>query len=192
MRRCAGVSSPLPRPATTPARSPQSPGRTFDGITVSEIFTADESARAVEQQMLPGIFGEMLGLSLADLARVTDDLDDRTPYFERAEATNGLLHDAFGFDPFIPLTEALTPMAGGLALKTPSEQGRQYPAAKVRWMVPSGRGLPAHVGNEFALQEDGPGAHLRRVTKIRDHYSWFVWSSPHPGWRPVGLRPALR
>lgn len=154
--------------------------RRLDGITVVGVFTSEECARAVvamEQhraEMDPAIFGTMLGVSLADLAWVSDDLGDRSAYLDRAEASSAIYAEAFGFDPFDRVAATLAPMVGGLKVATPVEGGRPYPAANVRWMEPGGGGLPAHVGNEFQIQTNDSADHLRSVTRIRDHYSWFV------------------
>lgn len=154
--------------------------RRLDGITVSGVFTADESARAVERlerhrdDMGPAIFGTMLGVSLADLHTLTDDPHDRSAYLDDAEHHRVRHREAFGFDPATCVAAALAPMASGLTVTTPTEGGRSYPAANLRWMEPGGGGLPAHVGNEFQLQKDPSTEHLRQVTRIRDHYSWFV------------------
>lgn len=196
------VASPGPIEPATPVRRPTAPllwvdmgaedvaahptaladiaARRLDGITIDGVFSADECLRAVARlerhrdEMDPAFFGTMLGLSLADLAWVSDDLGDRTGYLDRAEASSARYVDAFGFDPFDRVAATLTPMSGGLKVSTPFEDGRPYPAANVRWMEPGGGGLPAHVGNEFQIQTNDSADHLRRVTRIRDHYSWFV------------------
>jgi hypothetical protein len=154
--------------------------RRLDGMTVTGIFTADEAARAVARlealhdERYPGIFGSILGTSLADLSRISADPHDRGPYLDEAAITADRMVDAFGFDPFARLAGILTPMAGGLTVTTPQEGGRPYPPANVRWMEPGGGGLPAHVGNEFQVHSDGATDHLRKVTHVLDHYSWFI------------------
>lgn len=154
--------------------------RRLDGLTVSDVFAPTECANAVKRmerfrdQMYPAIFGTMLGVSLADLAQISEDLSDRTAYLDRAQETSSLYLEAFGFDPYERLAGIVGPLGGGLTVTSPSEGGRRYPPANVRWMEPGGGGLPAHVGNEFQVQSDASSEHLRRVTRIRDHYSWFV------------------
>lgn len=158
--------------------------RRLDGMTVAGIFTPEECARAVtylerfHEDRGPGIFGSMLGVPLADLSRLTDDPHDRTPYMDDAELTAGRFRDAFGFDPFLRLRESLIPMAGDKVVTVPYEGGRPYPAANVRWMEPGRGGLPAHVGNEFELQTEAAAEHLRSISAIRDHYSWFIILQP--------------
>ena len=158
--------------------------RRLDGLTISGLFTPAECARAVRalepfhEERVPAIFGTMLGVPLADLDRLTDDPHDRVPYLDLAEVTVLRLSEAFGFDPFDRLRRVLAPMAGGKEVTVPREHGRPYPAANVRWMEPGGGGLPAHVGNEFELQTEAAAEHLRSVSCIRDHYSWFVILQP--------------
>ncbi len=155
--------------------------REVDGITVSGLFGEDECRRAVEvlaarrdQCPSDAMFGTMLGMPLAELARVAPGVDDRTPYLDIAERSRAFLVEAFGRDPFDRVRDVLAPMAEGLALETPAENGRRYAAGNVRWMEPGGGGLPAHVGNEFQLHGDLSTTHLRSTTDTRDHYSWFV------------------
>ncbi len=157
--------------------------RRFDGITVSGVFSADECAQAVRamaqhtDQMTPATFGPMLGTPLAELGR-DPDVSDRSGYFDQADQARRRQIEAFGFDPFDRVAATLEVMAGDLKVITPAEDGRRYQTGNVRWMEPGRGGLRAHVGNEFQLQGDWTTDHLRQVTRIRDHYSWFVVLQP--------------
>lgn len=157
--------------------------RRFDGITVSGVFSKEECDHAIAtmaqhtDEMTPATFGPMLGTPLAELAR-DPDATDRSSYYDQAERARARQIEAFGFDPFERVAAALQPMAGDLTVTTPTEDGRRYQSGNVRWMEPGRGGLKAHVGNEFALQGDWTTAHLRDVTRIRDHYSWFVVLQP--------------
>lgn len=155
--------------------------REVDGITVGGLFSEDECRHAVEvlaqrrdQHPSEAMFGTMLGMPIAELARVAPGVDDRGLYLDIAERSRAFHVEAFGRDPFDRVREVLAPMADGLAIDTPAEGGRQYASGNVRWMEPGGGGLPAHVGNEFQLHGDLTTSFLRSTTDTRDHYSWFV------------------
>lgn len=153
--------------------------RRLDGVTVSGVFTADECARAVQglehhaDERTPAMFGEMLGMSLANVAQHSGRPDDRTAYLDDAERVAGRFREAFGFEPFERACATMSALGGGIAVAAPQEGGRPYLPGNVRWMEPHGRALPAHVGNEFQLGNLAY-SHLETVTRIRDHYSWFV------------------
>jgi hypothetical protein len=157
--------------------------RRLDGITVTGVLDPDECERAIAglerhcDEQVEAIFGSMLGMSLANLAQRSGDPHDRSPYFDDAERVMEIYQEAFGHDPFDRVGEVMSKLAGGVAVGPPKESGRQYLAGNVRWMHAGGRGLPAHVGNEFQLANPAH-EHLERVARVQDHYSWFVILQP--------------
>lgn len=159
--------------------------REVDGFTMSGVFSADECQQAVDvlarrRDEFPNaaIFGTMLGLPLAEIARLPSDGGGLERYFDVAERSRAFHVEAFGLDPLDRIREVLAPMADGMSIETPSRHGRKYATANVRWMEPGGGGLPAHVGNEFLMHEDESTDHLRSTTTTIDHYSWFMVLQP--------------
>lgn len=155
--------------------------RDLDGMTVTGIFSPEHCRRAVEflarcrdDEPIPAMFGTMLGLPLAEVARVSPDPRDRSIYLEVAQRCREQQVEAFGIDPLDRLREVLLPMSDGLRIETPAEGDRRYASGNVRWMEPGEGGLPAHVGNEFQLHGDPTGEFLRSTTDTLNHYSWFI------------------
>jgi hypothetical protein len=154
--------------------------RRLDGITISGVFSQAEVEGAVavlaqhRDERTEAMFGSMLGMPLAELPNVSDDVEDRTVYLDGTARCRRIYHSAFGIDPHDRLADVIAPMAGGLRVEPPSEKGRDYNPGNVRWFEAGSRGLPAHAGNEFQLQRDGTTSHLRATTSIRDHLSYFV------------------
>lgn len=154
--------------------------RSVDGVTVASVFSPAECARAVEvfesrrATAIPALFGRMLGLPLAELAVRVPDPNDRSRYFEDAEANYHGLVDAFGFDPGERVAGTLEALSGGRRVSTPSEAGRNYATGNLRWFESGVGGLPAHVDNEFEAYTDGSMSHLESLARIDGHLSWFV------------------
>lgn len=159
--------------------------REVDGLTLTGIFTEDQCSSAVrhlaarrDEHPHPAIFGTMLGLPLAELARSSAGAAGLPNYLDVAEQMREFHVEAFGQDPFDRIRQVLEPMADGLRIETPQEGSRRYASGNVRWMEPGGGGLPAHVGNEFLMHGDASTDFLRSTTVTKNHYSWFVVLQP--------------
>ena len=126
--------------------------REVDGMSITNVFTPDEVARALEHfermkpQATPQTFGAMLGMPLNQPGADTTDL---TPHLDDADLCRELYTEAFGFDPhervagvFAALTEL------GFA-HAPSVYGRACNQANVRWYEPNRGGLRTHAGEEI-------------------------------------------
>jgi hypothetical protein len=162
--------------------------REVDGLTISNVMSAEECTRglraleASQGDRVPCLFGSMLGRPLAELPRWVDDPSDRTVYLEGARQWRSWYRAAFGFDPHDRVAGALEAMSDGKRVEPPTEGGMAYNPGNIRWYEPGGPGLPAHVGNEFAMHADGCLSHLSRVTETVDHLSYFVvLQSPEQG-----------
>jgi hypothetical protein len=152
----------------------------LDGLTIEGVLTPAEVDRALpvlaaarDDARNDAMFGSMLGMPLAELARIGDPTD-RTPYLDVAERCRTVHEEAFGFDPRDRLAALLEPMASGWQITTPREHGRQYATGNVRWYEPGEGGLPAHAGNEFQMHGEQLFAGLRATTTTVDHLSWFI------------------
>lgn len=149
-----------------------------NGITITDVLTPAELDGALEvlgslekSETTERPFGWILGLPIGMLG----DGTDRTPYYDDGDRAQGIYRKAFGFDPHERISEVLEPIAGGLRLVPPVEDGRRYNPGQIRWWEPGGGGLVAHVGNEFRTHlEKGPMSHLVTTTQVTNHLSYFV------------------
>jgi len=154
----------------------------FDGMLVTGVFTPDEVSQALERLAAvsdgwtPEPFGAMLGMPLNHLG---DHAANRDPYLDDTDACRDIYLEVFGFDPHQRIADVLQPMAEGLQLVAPTEDGRSYNPGNLRTYEPGLGGLRAHVGNEF-IDTSAPGAmrHLLSTTRTRDHMSYFVVLQP--------------
>lgn len=155
--------------------------RQIDGVTVTNVYTAEEAATAVraleafdgpEKMSIP--FGWVIGPSLG-----ATPTTDRSGYMDAIDRANEIYRDAFGFDPFARITDVLRPVSSGRPLLAASEGGRDYNPAQVRSFSPGCGGLPAHVGNEFRSQlAETAMSHLITTTQVTGHISYFVMLQP--------------
>jgi hypothetical protein len=158
--------------------------RSLDGVTVRGVLTPEQSAAAVaDLERDPtgrcwAMFGSMLGRPLPEHRGPIDGPDGRMAYLDGAAAARGRYREAFGFDPFERVAATVERLSGGIPLQVPAEDGRSYNPGNIRWYEPGSCGLPAHVGNEFAMHDDPSMAHLRTVTSTRDFLSWLVVLQP--------------
>lgn len=154
--------------------------RRIDGVTIADVMSAEETARAVAALRGDGrddrqaMFGSMVGLPLAELPRHTEDTTDRSVYLDDAARNAEVLGAAFGFDPAQRVFDVVSRLVAGRTVTSPAEGERRYSAGNVRFYEPGSVGLPAHAGNEFHMHGDGTLAHLRSTTATTDHMSWFV------------------
>jgi hypothetical protein len=152
-------------------------GQKVAGVTVTGVFTPDETARAVEvmeanrAQETPVVFGTVLGRPLMQSGMSRD----RTQHLDEAQHFRPIFADMFGVDPHERLADLLRTLSSGLELTAPAEDGRMYNPGQIRIMEPGGGGLPAHAGNEFLVSnKDGSASHLWETTDALDHMSYFV------------------
>lgn len=154
--------------------------RTLDGMIVSGVMSTAEIERGLEaleqDQKIPRPFGELLGMALGMSGSTPDE---RVAYHDDVDRARRRYREAFGFDPHERLAEVLAPMASGLPLVAPLEDGRPYNPGHLRWWTPGGPGLPAHAGNEFRRHlEHGAMKHLLTITRVQHHLSYFVVLEP--------------
>lgn len=149
----------------------------IDGMTVRGVFTTAEVDRAVaalpehRAHETPVVFGTVLARPLMQSGMSTD----RTQHLDDAERFHAEFVEMFGFDPHERLAEIFATMSGGMALTSPSEDGRRYNPGQIRIMEPNGGGLAAHAGNEFLISnKEGSANHLWDTTDALDHMSYFV------------------
>jgi hypothetical protein len=173
---------PADRTAEHPGLIPRLVAKEFDGMTITGVFSEDELRRtvpaldAMRGVATPQVFGSMLGMPLN---MIGDESQDLTPFLDDTDRCQPLYREAFGFDPAERLRSVLSPMAGDLRLDPPTEQGRPYNFANVRWYDPGSGGLKAHAGNEFIqIAAKGAMSHLLAQTRVWDHISWFVVLQP--------------
>lgn len=155
--------------------------RSLAGVTVRGVFAQDECRRGVEA--LDGanapsneaMFGSMVGMPLAELARLPAEERHIGRYLDTVDLQRSHLGGAFGFDLGLRVTAALRNLVPTTwTVQSPVEAGRSYAVGNLRRYEPGGPGLPAHVGSEFLMHDDGSLDHLRSLARTRDHFSWFV------------------
>lgn len=159
-----------------PEAMPELIDRRRDGITVTDVLTQDELAAALPKleaaEKIQTSFGYLLGMSLGAIG---PDEPNRDRYYDDRERVKEVYQDAFGFDIHERVASVLKPMAHDLPMVAPTEDGRSYAPAQIRWWNPGQGGLPAHVGNEFRRElEDGAMSHLVTVSQVTNHLSYFV------------------
>lgn len=186
------AAAPSPREVTLrwhtiPAsETPNHPGlihdliaKRIDGMVIEGVYTPDEVERVLDRMgatedrgWTPEPFGSMLGMPLNQLG---DWATDRIPFLDDSERWRPIYEELFGFDPSQRIVEVLQPMAEGLAIGPPTEDGREYNPGNLRIYEPGRGGLRAHAGNEF-IPVAAPGAmnHLLTQTQVRDHMSFFA------------------
>lgn len=169
------------------ARTSEHPGyldellsRRIDGVTITGVFTPEESAAVVDAlgdvDWTEIFFGGVIGMALG---MIWPEEPDRSRYLDETESSRKVIVDAFGFDPHQRLQEVLGPMAGGRDLVPPTEDGRPYNPGQLRLWKTGHRGLPAHVGNEFRRDlKDYAMKHMLTTTAVSDHLSYFVVLQP--------------
>jgi len=150
--------------------------RRLDGVTVTGVYSEEESANAVASiapdTWNPHYIGGYIGMALG---MIHDYEPDRVRYLDEVEREWPVIVDAFGFDPHQRLAEVLAPSAEGRDPVPAREDGRSYMPGQMRFWQPGLDGLKAHVGNEFRRDHEDSGMrHLLTTTTVKDHLSYFV------------------
>lgn len=152
----------------------------IDGVTVTGVFTPEESADAVaritDEMWKPHFIGAYIGMALG---MIPDEEPDRSSYLAQVGPTMEIYRQVFGYDPHERLRQVLAPGSDGLDLRAASEDGQPYLAGQLRWWEPGKAGLKAHVGNEFRRAcKDSGMKHLLTTTTVADHLSYFIVLQP--------------
>lgn len=144
----------------------------IDGMLIKQVFTKEEMLKAkykLESSKTSRntvSYGETFGTVLVQ------KVNSPTKYFQEVTVYRNELKKIFqnGYEERVEAL--LSKVSGGRTVEIASENTQTYAPAQIRFMEPNKGGLIIHKGSQNL--HNPPFAHLREITKIYEHLSYFI------------------